>query len=129
MSYLAKNLAYLRNELKLSQKKVAEKIHLSREAYGHFETGSPGIYIHYVVILADFYAVSIDELVHRDLENDYPAPGEESHILNLKSWYETEKALIDTLHKFQLEAKDKIISVKDKKIAEQEELIRKLRDG
>ena len=56
-------LGELRCENKISQEKVAELLGVTRPQYTLYETGRREIPIKYLIILANFYGVSIDYIV------------------------------------------------------------------
>ena len=55
----------LRIDSDLSQKKIAEILHISQRSYSHYETGSRNIPIEMLIRLADYYDTTIDYLVGR----------------------------------------------------------------
>lgn len=63
---LSENLYNLRKLHKFSQEQVADRLGVSRQAVAKWETGETAPDIHNCVALAQFYDVSIDELVNYD---------------------------------------------------------------
>lgn len=59
------NLKYFRKKKNISQAEVAKYLGLSQTAYGHYETGRRQIPIDSLTKLADFYGVSVDDLLGR----------------------------------------------------------------
>lgn len=69
---LQRNLVDLRREKNLTQKEVAEKIGVSAAAIGFWETGINEPKATYLIKLANFFGVTIEELVGSDI----PTPEE-----------------------------------------------------
>lgn len=63
---LKENLIMLRKLKGFSQEEIAEKIDISRQAYGKWESGETIPDIEKCAILADVYGVTIDSLI-RDI--------------------------------------------------------------
>lgn len=63
---LADNLVMLRNLNSKSQEQIAEVIGISRQSYAKWEQGETIPDVEKCSILADFYGVSIDALIHQD---------------------------------------------------------------
>ncbi len=63
---LARNLVDLRREKNLTQKEVAEKIGVSASAIGFWETGINEPKATYLMKIAKFFGITIDELVGSD---------------------------------------------------------------
>ncbi|MDX2189935.1 MAG: LexA family transcriptional regulator [Bacteroidota bacterium] len=66
-TFLSKNLKYLRLKAKYSQEIAAEKLGTTRGAYKDYELGTfpkPEMLLQ----MADFYAISLDQLLRTDLE-------------------------------------------------------------
>ncbi len=66
MTDLQSNLIDLRREKNLTQKDVAEKIGVSASAIGFWETGINEPKATYLMKLANFFGVTVDELLGRD---------------------------------------------------------------
>lgn len=62
---LQKVLKQERENNNYTQKQVAELLHISQQAYAHYETGKREPTIDKLIKLADLYKVSIDFLVGR----------------------------------------------------------------
>lgn len=60
-----KRLKDLRIDNDLYQKEIANKLKITRQQYGLYESGKRDIPIDLLIILADFYKVSIDYIVER----------------------------------------------------------------
>ena len=60
---LSLKLLSLRQEHNLTQKELCAKLNLSRTNYSYFETGRRVPDIDTLLLIADFYGVSLDELV------------------------------------------------------------------
>ncbi len=64
---LAKNLRYLRKKNGLSQREMEEVLNLSRQAYSNYERCERTPDLDTLVRLAQFYGVSIDDLVLKNM--------------------------------------------------------------
>jgi transcriptional regulator with XRE-family HTH domain len=56
----------LRIDHDLTQQQVADILHCNREVYRRYEKGTRTIPIDFLILLADFYGVSIDYIVGRE---------------------------------------------------------------
>jgi transcriptional regulator with XRE-family HTH domain len=65
MEFLAKHLQELRKAKKLSRQTVADAIGISARSYQRYENNEREPTASTLVALADFYGVTIDELVGR----------------------------------------------------------------
>lgn len=61
-------LKNLRIEKNITQKELAEKLNTTLKTVSHWETGYTEPSVSQLIALADFYKVSLDELVGRDFE-------------------------------------------------------------
>lgn len=77
--YLAQNLKYLREQKKLSQEEFAKEFGLSPSAIGMWERGSRKPDIEAVISLAEYFGVTLDELVLKNLR-----PPEPIYVSNLR---------------------------------------------
>lgn len=57
-----------RNNMKLSQDELAEKIYVSRQTISNWETGKNYPDIHSLLLLSTLFNVSLDQLVKGDVE-------------------------------------------------------------
>jgi len=57
-----------RTSKELSQDELAEKIFVSRQTISNWETGKSYPDVHSLVLLSDFFNISLDELVKGDIE-------------------------------------------------------------
>ena len=55
----------LREDMDLSQARIAELLHTSQTVYSRYERGFRTIPVEHLLILADFYGVSVDYLLGR----------------------------------------------------------------
>ena len=62
----AEHLLQLRTERNLKQQEVSGAIHISIRAYQYYESGEREPSLTTLVALADFYKISLDELVCRE---------------------------------------------------------------
>lgn len=70
--YLAQNLKYLRERKGLSQREFSADLGLSRATVGNWETGERKPDIETIIRLAEYFGVSLDDLVLRDLKPPLP---------------------------------------------------------
>lgn len=63
------HLSVLRKQAGLSQKELAEKIGISWRGYQNYELGLREPQLSTLIALADFYDLSLDELVCRERSN------------------------------------------------------------
>ena len=61
-------LKELRAVNRYKQKDIAEALHINPRTYSHYESGYRKISVEALVKLADFYCLSLDELIGRDLK-------------------------------------------------------------
>ena len=62
----SEHLVFLREKKKISQKELAKAIGISVHAYQRFEYGEQEPRLSVLIALADFYGLSLDELVCRE---------------------------------------------------------------
>ena len=55
----------LREDADLSQKQVAEILHIQQTVYSRYERGYQTIPVEHLLVLADYYHVSVDYLLDR----------------------------------------------------------------
>lgn len=55
----------LREDMDLNQTKIAELLHTSQTVYSRYERGFQTIPVEHLLILADFYNVSVDYILGR----------------------------------------------------------------
>ena len=55
----------LRTDADMSQKQLSEILHISQRSYSHYETGSRNIPVEMLIRLANYYDISVDDLVGR----------------------------------------------------------------
>ncbi len=63
MKYLVKNLKKLRKERKLTQQQIATTLNMHRSNYSKVENGERELSIEAIISLADFFGMTVDELV------------------------------------------------------------------
>lgn len=61
----SENLKMLRKEQKIGQQELAEKINVSAKTVSHWETGYTEPSINQLILLANFFEITIDEMVDR----------------------------------------------------------------
>ena len=82
---ISENLLTLRKMKKLSQEQVAEAVGVSRQAYTRWEKGETVPDIKNCAALADFYEVSLDELVNFSGQKSgaLPVPPRGKHLFGV----------------------------------------------
>ena len=104
-------LKTLRKANGFTQKQIADKLNIDRSTYSYYELGKINPSISSMVILADLYGISLDEIVHYDdaaassFAAASPAAGyESSPVLS-----EDEKKLIASYRKLSVAAKEDVL--------------------
>ncbi len=77
---LSNNLRYLRKKYGLTQSQMGEILNISRQAYSNYETSSRTPDLNTLLFLADFYKVSLDDIVLTNLKDKMPYPGKNDRI-------------------------------------------------
>ena len=67
----ADNLKNLRKEQKIGQKELAERMSISVKTVSHWETGYTEPSINQLISLANFFEITIDDLVERNNKKIY----------------------------------------------------------
>lgn len=60
-----KNLKILRCQRNYTQEEIAKVVQIARPQYARYEEGKREMPLRYLIKLADFYEISLDELVGR----------------------------------------------------------------
>lgn len=69
-----RRLEDLRIDHDMTQKDVAEILHMQREVYRRYEKGTRTIPVEYLMVLAEYYGTSVDYLLGiTDVKKPYPA--------------------------------------------------------
>lgn len=68
---LAENIQRFRRRMNISQEELAEKCEVSRQAVTKWETGESVPALEKIILLADIFDISVDELVGRIERNSY----------------------------------------------------------
>ena len=63
-------LKELRIEFRYKQKDIADALHITRQTYSHYENNTRKIPVEALIDLADFYEMSLDDLVGRDFKKE-----------------------------------------------------------
>lgn len=66
MKLIAERLKFLRKEKNLTQTELGEKVGIKRNTYSDWENGKTEPSLEKLIVLADFFEVSLDWLVGRD---------------------------------------------------------------
>ena len=61
----------LREDRDLTQKQLAERLGMSQTGYSKYEVGTNDIPTHILIKLADFYGISLDELVGHEVKKNW----------------------------------------------------------
>lgn len=115
---LKENLVMLRKLNGFSQEEIAEKINISRQAYGKWENGETIPDIEKCALLANVYGVTIDSLVQTNQINNTtaipPAP-KGKHIFGSVTLSERGQIVIpkEARELFNLECGDRILILGD----------------
>lgn len=67
---ISQNLVYLRKSKKISLEELADIIGVSRQAISKWESGETTPDLTNAIALADFYNMTVDELISRKIENN-----------------------------------------------------------
>ena len=67
MVYIGSKLKELRKAEKITQQQLADALNISRVNYTRYETGAVRPDYETLVIIADFYVISLDELFGREV--------------------------------------------------------------
>lgn len=114
---ISENLLTLRKMKKLSQEQVAEAVGVSRQAYTRWEKGETVPDIMNCVALADFYEVSLDELVNfsRQKSGALPVPPRGKHLFGVVNVGEKGQIVIPKKARdiFHIKAGDRLIVLGD----------------
>ncbi|RGD72937.1 helix-turn-helix domain-containing protein [Anaerofustis stercorihominis] len=70
MNNFSKNLKYYRLQKKLTQKEMADFLNITPNAYQKYEYGKREPLLNNLIKLADFFNVSLDDLVGRKFHKD-----------------------------------------------------------
>lgn len=84
--YLAQNLKYLREQKGMNQNEMADVFGISQSAIGNWEQNHRKPDIEMIIRLAEYFGVSLDDLVLRDLRP--PKPMCASNLKYLREKYE-----------------------------------------
>lgn len=80
---ISKRLRLLRNEKKLTQEEISNFLSITRQAYSKWESGERKPDIESLVMLADFYNVSLDFLACRtDIRYNFKQDKELENYIN-----------------------------------------------
>ena len=64
--YIYKNMAEIRKKRGLTQGEIAEVLGVTRQQYQLYESGTREIKLHLMIVLADYYGVTLDYLADRN---------------------------------------------------------------
>ena len=67
---LSQNLKYLRKKNNISQQALADKIGMSRSSIGDYERGRTEPDIDTLIKIVDYFDVSVDDLLRKDLKKE-----------------------------------------------------------
>ncbi len=103
------NLRFLRKERQLLQKEVAVGLGISRAAYSNYETGARTPDLSMLQRMADFFVVSLDELVHyvpKNTRQQSLQPEEKSLLNKYRKLSVSSKKRVQHQLDFELELQD-----------------------
>jgi transcriptional regulator with XRE-family HTH domain len=72
MNYLAKNIVYLREKKDLTQKQISEMTGIKRNTWSNWETTAAQPSVEDIFMIAQFFDVTIDDLIKSDMQNVHP---------------------------------------------------------
>jgi transcriptional regulator with XRE-family HTH domain len=72
MSRLSNNIRFLRRQKELTQSEFAEKIGVKRSVIGAYEEGRAEPKLQTLQLMCDFFQISLDSLVNKDVEQEKP---------------------------------------------------------
>ena len=104
-------LKTLRKANGFTQKQIADKLNIDRSTYSYYELGKINPSISSMVILADLYGISLDEIVHYDEAMSSsqtaasPVAGYESTLV----LSEDEKKLVTSYRQLSSDAKEDVL--------------------
>ena len=75
MSRFAKNIKWLRDVHSVTQNEIAAYLKIDRSSYCNYELERTIPKIFTVIRIADFYDMTVDDLINRDLEEQRSARG------------------------------------------------------
>lgn len=77
---LSNNLRYLRKKHGLTQSRMGEILNISRQAYSNYETSNRTPDLDTILFLADFYKVTLDDIVLANLKDKMPYSGRTDRV-------------------------------------------------
>lgn len=77
---LCKNLCTLRISHGLTQADLGHYLHISRQAYSNYENMKRNPDLESLVLLSSLYSISLDELVHHNIDNHIEYDNRERNI-------------------------------------------------
>lgn len=92
-----KRLRELRKDMNLTQTQLADEVGLSQSAIYHYEKGNRKIPMSVLEKLADFFKMSISELVELEIDNTKDVDGEPNYIREIKAYNLTESEIDDIM--------------------------------
>ncbi|WP_323842344.1 MULTISPECIES: helix-turn-helix transcriptional regulator [unclassified Moraxella] len=118
---IAKNLANLRKDENLTQEKMAEKLHMSKNGYAKLERGESRITVEHLQNIANTFNIDIEKLLKKDRDFNL-ALGDNN--INFQTNYHTSQEI----EKLQLiiDHQQELLAQKDKQIELLEQLLAKL---
>lgn len=114
--YFKENLAFLRKKLNKTQSEVALQVNKSQRIISNWERDNTEPSLEEIGILSDFFGVTSDDLLFKNLEIDSPdakraaRQSPSSELLNLKKTIESQESTI-TILRSSVEDKNSIISL------------------
>ena len=69
MTMISENLKYLRHLKKLTQEVIADDLGVTRSRISSYEEGRAAPSINFLIIVSDYFNISIDELLRENLNH------------------------------------------------------------
>lgn len=89
MKYFSKNVRFLRQQTSLTQADIEKKLGVKRTAWNNYESGVSKPNLEGFIVIAKFFDVAEDDLLHLDLSKNYPQA--EKHITKRPGYGEAEE--------------------------------------
>ena len=83
MNFFSKNLIYLRNQKGLSRSELANKLKVNQSTISRWEHGDMGVTVDNAYDVANFFDVSIADLVGKDLQSLASETSSVEYLFNL----------------------------------------------
>lgn len=102
-SFLASRMRSLRKARKLTQGDVASQLHIERQTYCNYENNTRTPPLETVILLAEFYHVTVDYLVRED------AAGEDTRNYPFRPLTSTEETFLNSFRSLSSQNQNEVI--------------------